>query len=505
MKERVIRFGVVLASVVTIWGCDAENPARPSVSFVAPVAQQPTNGVIYSFSAQPLTLQIVNSVTTGNAAVTYIVEVSTTSSFDTNVFKQEGVAQGTDGTTSVALPPLNGNTTYFWRSRAVVDGIVGAPSSPQSFFVKPSLVISAPAIQQPTSSIVYAPRPTFTVVNAARVGPADASLVYEFQVSASNSFGTLLASSTVSEQPTATSWSPAIDLPLGTLFWRVRGKDLGLEATGPFSSVMSFDRQSITISAPALSEPANGLSVFTPRPTFTVTNATRTAPTGTILSYEFQVSTSASFGTLVASSTVQETTAAGTTSWTPTIDLPEGNLFWRVRGKQVNFGVDGTFSSTGSFERRFGIDLQKVVIAYPSSAAGIKNWPETAKLRNVYFDPRDTEIMCTEYDNPGWPEALFFDGPDTVYANQWVFVNHQGTWYGGAAAWMRAWPQFCKRDYDQAFFQESLGGVFPFNQTVLHTGDVIGVMMSTPARAYPAMKTIDERSNIVMVAWPPGR
>jgi hypothetical protein len=238
-----------------------------------------------------------------------------------------------------------------------------------------------------------------------------------------------------------------------------------------------------------------------PRPTFVVTNATRTGPAGTI-SYDFQVSLSAAFATLIASATVTEQ-AGGSTSWTPAVDLPEATIFWRARAKDVANDVIGTFSGSAQFVRRLGIDINRAVIAF--GPGHVATWPQTARLTNVYFDPADTEILCTEYDDPGWPETPFFGGPATVYANQWVFVNRGGTWYAGVAAWMRAWPQFCKRDYDQAFFQDSLGGKFPFTETVLHSGDIMGVMMSSPARAWPDMKTVDQRSNIVMVAWPPGR
>lgn len=394
MKLRSVGFGLVMASAVSVWACNTNNPARPSMSFAAPVLQQPANGVAYNFTQQPITIQVVNAVRTGTSPVTYTVEVSSSSAFATLAVSRDGIAEGSDGTTSVTLPQLAGNTTYYWRSRAVVDGTAGQASATQSFFVRPNITINVPAVQNP----------------------------------------------------------------------------------------------------------AAGSDVFGARPTFTVTNATRTGPAGTIF-YEFQVASSGAFGTLLASSTVQEQTTA--TSWTPSSDLPEGTLFWRVRAKDVAADVNGAFTPALRFERRFGIDLNKAVIAF--GPGHVATWPETARLTNVYFDPADTEVMCTEYDDPGWPETPFFGGPATVYANQWVFVNHQGTWYGGAAAWMRAWPQFCKRDYDQAFFQDSLGGRFPFNQTVLHTGDVIGVMMTSPARAWPDMKTVDQRSNIVMVAWPPGR
>lgn len=394
MKVRSVGLGLVMASAVSVWACSPKNPARPSMSFVAPVPQEPANGVTYNYTAQPVTLQIVNAVRTGSAAVTYSLEVSTVNTFASTVVSRDGVAEGSNGLTSVTLPTLEGGRTYYWRSRAIVDGLPGETSPVQSFVVRPNITINTPNVQTPAAnSDVFAPRPTFTVANATRTGPA------------------------------------------GTLF------------------------------------------------------------------YEFQVSSSSAFGSLLTSATVQEQT--NTTSWTPSVDLPEGGLFWRVRARDIANDVTGPFTGALSFTRRFGIDINKAVIAYgPSHVA---TWPETAKLRNVYFDPADTEIMCTEYDDPGWPETPFFGGPATVYANQWVFVLRDGVWYGGAAAWMRAWPQFCKRDYDQAFFKDSLGGRWPFSETVLHTGDIIGVMMTTPARAWPDMKTLDQRSNIVMVAWPPGR
>ena len=383
-----------MATAVSLWACNSNSPTRPSMSFAAPSLQTPDNGAAYNFTQQPISVQVLNSVRTGNKPVTYSLEVSTTQDFATTVTSSDGIPEGEGGTTTVTLPHLIGNTTYYWRSRAVVDGVAGELSPVQSFFVRPNITIGVPGIR-----------------------------------------------------------SPVI-----------------------------------------------GTDVFSPRPNFAVVNATRTGPAG-VISYEFQVSSSSAFGTLLATATIQEQSA--TTSWVPTADLPVGTLYWRVRGRDVAAGVDGPFTDALEFDRRLGIDLNQAVIAF--GPGHVATWPQTANLTNVYFDPDDDQILCTEYDDPGWPEIPLFGGPATVYANQWIFINRDGIWYGGVSAWMRAWPQFCKRDYDQAFFQDSLGGKFPFNETVLHGGDVIGVMMSSPARAWPDMSSVDERSNIVMSAWPAGR
>jgi len=371
------------------------------MSFVAPVAQQPSNGLSYAFNQQPVTLVINNVARTGTSPVTYAVEVSTTSTFPTTTVTQSGIPEGNNGSTSVTLPQLAGGTTYFWRWRASVDGIAGEPSAAQSFSVRPNIVIGVPTFK----------------------------------------------------------------------------------------------------------EPAIGAEIFAARPVFTINNAVNTGPAGPI-TYEFQVSTSATFSTLAASASVLQQTTS--TSWTPTADLPVATLFWRARARDLTNGFDGAFSSTWTFQRKAGIDINTAVISFGPQS--IKTWPVTAKLTDVYFVPNEDDVLCTVYDQPGWPETAFTLAPPeekaTVAANQWIFVNINGTWYGGVSAWMRTTSQFCKKDYDQAFFQDSLGTSYPFGPaygTVLHGGDVIGVMMSTPARAWPEIKTVDERSNIVLVPWPQGR
>jgi hypothetical protein len=232
-----------MAAAAAVWSCGTKNPARPSMSFVAPVAQEPANGVAYNFNQQPISLQIINSVRTGGNPVTYSVEVSTSPSFGSTVYTTDSVAEGSNGTTSVVLPSLNGNTTYYWRWRAVVDGIAGEPSATENFFLRPNIQIAVVTPDTPAAgSTVYSARPTFTVEKAQVQGPAG-TIFYEFQVSASAAFGDLLATGTVQEAGPTTSWAPATDLPEGTLYWRVRAKDPVADVAGPFTDALSFDRR----------------------------------------------------------------------------------------------------------------------------------------------------------------------------------------------------------------------------------------------------------------------
>ncbi len=366
-------------------GACSDNPARPSMSFAAPVSQQPANDAAYNFNQQPISLQIINSVRTGSSPVTYAVELSKSNTFAAPTFAEEGIAEGNAGTTSVQLPALEGNTTYYWRWRAVVDGVAGAPSPTRSFFLRPNIILGKPRLDQPSNGgAVYGARPTFRVTNSSVEGPAGA-ISYEFQVSASQGFGTLIASQTVSAQQ-------------------------------------------------------------------------------------------------------------GETSWSPTVDLPEGNLFWRVRARDLASSVDGPFSDVAGFERRFGIDLDTVVYAL---GPNISKWPQTATLTSW---SKNGDQVCTEYD-ARWPHAAFLGDPNVpVVANQWMFVNVGGVWYGGAGHWMRP-NQYCKSEYDEHFFVDGFAGRAPFNSLVLRSGDVFGVAVSTPARFYPADKTLDERSDVQFLVW----
>jgi hypothetical protein len=387
MKVRSAGLALVIVSGLFGWACGTNNPARPSMSFLAPVADAPANGVAYNFTQQPIVLQIVNAVRTGGGTVSYNVEVSSSNTFGSLAVALEGIAEGTGGTTNVQLPQLLGNTTYFWRWRAVVDGVAGEPSAIQSFFLRPNVVIQAPA---------------------------------------------------------------------------------------PVT-------------------PADGEAVFSTRPTFTVTNAARTGPAGTIF-YDFQVSTSAAFGSLVASATIQE--SSNQTSWTPSVDLPEGALFWRVRAKDPSSDVTGPFTGSLAFDRRFGVDLDKVVYVH---GPNISNWPQTGTMTAAY---KTGDVVCTEFTTSvNWPNAPFLGDPGTpVVANQWVFALVNGVWYGGSGHWLRP-NQFCKAEYDDAFFVDAFRTAPVFNSLVLRSGDVFGVAVTTPNRFYPDGKTIDHRSDVKLIVW----
>lgn len=385
----------VLAALIAVAACDSSNPARPSMSVVAPTVASPAGGTTYDFSQQPISLTFANAARTGSAQVTYVVDLATTDTFDPVVFSVSDVPEGTDVTT-VPLPALAGNVTYYWRIRPIVDNVIGAPSATSTFFVRPAITINAP-------------------------------------------------------------------VPLA---------------------------------------PADGAPVFSARPTLTVENAGRSGPAGAI-SYEFQISTSAAFGSLVTSGIVGEQSSR--TSWTSSVDVPDGQLYWRARGLDQGNGIAGGFSVVQSFERRGSgapgdqLDLSTVTVVLGPSNIG--EWPATGTVTSTVAKPGEVCIEHTRLND--WPGTVFFEDPGTLtQGNQWMFAFVDGKWYGGGGRWYRP-GQACKAtNADDAFTGTFyMEGTEPLRSYVPRPGDLIGLMSTTPARFYPQMRTVDERTNVVVVPW----
>jgi hypothetical protein len=384
---------VVAATLAASAGCGTSNPARPSVSFATPSTQSPADGAAFNFSQQPLTLTIANAPKTGAGSTTYLVEVSTAASFDPIVVSRADIPEGSEGVTTVTLPVLDAGRTYYWRSRAVVDGVEGALSNVANFVVRANVVFQAPVPVLPANGPVFTERPTFVVQNASRTGTAGA-VTYEFQVSTSSTFASLLTSATVPEQPSQTSWTPPVDLPEGTIYWRARAIDASNSAASEYSSPRSIDRQ-----------PSSGDQ----------------------------------------------------------------------------------------------IDLRTVTIV--QGPGNIASWPATAR---VTATTAQNGLVCIDHTHlNSWPGTVFFDDPSTqVQGNQWMFAFINGRWYGGSGRWYRP-GQACK----DTETNDGFGGTFymdgnePLRSYVPRNGDLIGLMSSTPNRFYPSMKTVDERSNVVVVRW----
>ena len=255
-----IRLTFAAAMGLVAVACSSPSPSAPSVSFVTPTAQTPSNNAVFNYADQPLSLRISNAPKTGTATTTYSVEVASDAAFANKVFTKDSIPEDPSGATTFAIGVIPGNTTYFWHSRAVVNSVPGVFGSTQTFFIRPQITIAAPGLFSPANGTsAVGAQPVFTVNDAATTGPVN-TIFYTFQVANASSFASsaIVATGIIQEQPGQTSFSPSVALPAGTYYWRAQAQDLTDKISSPFSgaatfSLLPFDMTQATI----LDNPAN--------------------------------------------------------------------------------------------------------------------------------------------------------------------------------------------------------------------------------------------------------
>lgn len=108
---------------------------------------------------------------------------------------------------------------------------------------------------------------------------------------------------------------------------------------------------STSLTAPTISAPANDAQLDTFRPTLVVNNSTSTESGAK--TYQFQIASSSDFLTIVLNQSDVPEGSGGTTSFTPSTDLPASTqLFWRARAQQA--GMFSAWSESRSFKTKEG-------------------------------------------------------------------------------------------------------------------------------------------------------
>lgn len=398
-----------LVCVLAVAGCGkSSNPTQPSAtasgsaepvtsSVVAPRPLTPANGAQIRFGDQPVTLVVQNGLVTGNQTATYTFEVATDANFANRVQTKDGVAQGS-ATTSVRLDTLAGPADYYWHARAQGGGTTGVFSPASKFSVGPPIVVQAPSAVAPLTGAQTGLRPTLTVRNSARTGPAGA------------------------------------------------------------------------------------------------------------ISYRFEIADNPAFNPVAVIGVVAEN-GSGQTSFTPATDLViNRTYYWRATATDPASNVSSNASPTQSFTTSLAIDLTKVIVSYPGAPSGpeVASWPQTAKIDVVEQDgnPAAGGPMCIAFTlSTYWPSTPYFGDPSVpIYANQWYFANIGGQWYGGPGEYLRSdRASFCKTGQGTNAIGPDGGWTGPMATWVPKVGELVGYMISTPARA--GFRTINERSDVVLQPW----
>jgi hypothetical protein len=248
MKRR--KLTVVAALSLLVAGCDTMKSASPTspsvagpiagVSITAPRLLEPWNGFSVNAEEQPITLLIENASSSGQRALTYWFEVSTTADFANKVFTRGGVAPGEGGRTSLKLPDaLASDRTYYWRARADDGANAGPFSGSMNFSVFTPVKLGVPLPLSPVGGVKLPTRnPDFVIANAGRSGPVG-QVYYVFEISENSSFTAQIALVTIPEQPNQTRFTLANQVGYDRgYFWRVRAHDMAV--TTAWSTVNTF-------------------------------------------------------------------------------------------------------------------------------------------------------------------------------------------------------------------------------------------------------------------------
>lgn len=378
--------------------------------------------------------------------------------------------------------------------------------------LQPSTVdTAAPPDANPATASIVAPRPltpannaqirnidqpvTLVVQNAVSTKPG---LTYTFEVATEAAFASRVQTKDAVTEGSGGLTSVKLDTlaPEKDYYWHARAAGGG--TTGVFGTAYKFTiGPAISVSAPVLRAPAEGART-TALVTFTVTNAVRSGPVGPI-TYKFELATSSSFSPVAITGTVNEGTT--TTSFSPAAELiANTTYFWRVTAIDATNGIASAPSAAQSFSTALTIDLTKVVYLRGPS---LTTWPRTATVTAIEQDGADPGPMCIRWTNSTyWPDVPFFGDPNfTIYANQWYFANINGTWYGGAAEWLYRGGSICKNGQGTFSIGPDSGFGAPFASWSPKIGELVGYAITSPARQWPSMRSVDERSQIVLVPW----
>jgi hypothetical protein len=250
MRRRACCLGASFVGLLVAVACGS-SPASPTstgsttttgltTSIGAPTPVTPANSASIANSAQPVTLVAQNAVLGQPGTPVYKYEVATDAAFASVVQTKDGVAQGSNGQTTVQLDPLSAAKDYYWHVRATAGGTTGVYGTVYKFTIGPPVSISAPVPVSPLNGSGQNLRPSFIVADAGITGPAG-PITYKYEIADNTAFSPVLITATVAETPTQTTFIPSSDLPTGkTLYWRATAIDQTNSVSSSPSATQSF-------------------------------------------------------------------------------------------------------------------------------------------------------------------------------------------------------------------------------------------------------------------------
>jgi hypothetical protein len=148
-----------------------------------------------------------------------------------------------------------------------------------------------------------------------------------------------------------------------------------------------------------------------------------------------------------------------------------------------------------------GDQIDPALITWVSMTENISNWPVTSRITDWSFDGNAT--VCIYHTKLGlWPLVSIDENPPNLEAQIGVVAKIGGRWYGGPYDWMRP-GSACKYEPPYNWGPDQIR-VWPLDASWPgpRSGDEVGLYMSTPSSNRPPVRSVNERTNIILVRWP---
>jgi hypothetical protein len=279
-------------------------------------------------------------------AVSYQVQVSTSSSFSTTVVDQSGITG-----TSYAVSGLSNNTLYYWHVNATNAGGTSSYSGAWSF----TTIVAAPpapALALPSNAATgVSTSPTLSW------SASSGSVSYRLQVSTSSDFSTVVV-----DQSSITGTSYAVSGLSNNMlyYWHVNATNAG--GTSSYSGAWNFTTIVTAPAAPALASPTNAATGVLTNPTLSWSASTGAA------SYRLQISIASDFSTpVVDQSNITSTTYAVS-------GLSNNTLYyWRINA--TNAGGTSSYSNAWSFTTIVAAPAAPALASPSNAATGVSPSP----------------------------------------------------------------------------------------------------------------------------------
>ena len=145
------------------------------------------------------------------------------------------------------------------------------------------------------------------------------------------------------------------------------------------------------------------------------------------------------------------------------------------------------------------IDPKNIRWLSPAST-DVSNWSITSQISSV--DIHGDEICINHTKSGQWPLVSIDGNSPNIEGNPMIVAKIDGQWYGAGFDWFGG-GRTCKHMPAEEYGRDQIR-VAPLDGSWRgpQSGDVVGVLVSTPSSDRIPVRSVHERSNIVLVRWP---